>query len=427
MFSPQHLGATIMTAAQTTHSSTPSQVDAEKQCNAGPLRRSAFRALVQDFAPIWFTWCMNSGILSILTHQCPYQFPGLQIVSTVLYVFDLTLFILFSLLFILRFAIFKSLAYAEIVSNQTDLMFCACWPISWMTLTTLTPLICSNAYWGGHAFSLLGYVMWWVAVAWCLVVLTWAFGVMIEQHKASEARIPMPIILPAVSVSTAAVEGAFVVSLSYEISPRLAVPVIVVGFMLVGIGTLLGLILTTYLFHGYLAHGWHAPEQAASVFIFIGPMGQGAAALQQLGRAAQVYGAFAGYNKGTFLTAEAAVSVEASCTIIALMLSGLGFVWLIFSIYSMARCALRRELLWTPGWNAIIFPTGTLVSSMSLFALDMDSPAFRVTTALLIVILFIVYFINLAFTVWNVMKGRLLIVREDERIKERIRAMQKDK
>lgn len=143
--------------------------------------------------------------------------------------------------------------------------------VAWMTLTSLTPIIVSNAYWGGYGFTILGYVMWWIAVVWCLVVLFWAFGVLIAKHKAGpEARIPVAIILPAVSVSTAAVEGAFVISLSIGISARLAVPVIVVGYMLVGLGTLLGLLLTAYLFYELMSHGWPPAAQTTTIFMFIG-------------------------------------------------------------------------------------------------------------------------------------------------------------
>lgn len=371
---------------------------------------------------------MNSGILSILTHLCPYQFRGLKVISTIFYILDLVLFITFSSIFILRFIMFKTQAYKEIVTQQMDLMFCACWPIAWMTLTTLTPLICSNAFWGGYGFSILGYVMWWIAVVWCLTILFWAFGFMFEQHTASpQQRLLMGIILPAVSVSTAAVEGASVVSFSYNLSARLAVPVIVTGYMLVGMGFLLGLMLTTYLFYEHLSHGWLPPEQTPTMFMFIGPMGQSASALLQLASAARTYGAFENYNKGTFLTAEAAAPIQAVSTMIALMLAGLGFIWLGLSIYAMLRSAMRRELVWAHTWNSIIFPTGTLVTSMSSFSIDMDSPAFRVIFAIMLIILVIVFLVNLAFVGTKIWTGQLLIVREDPRVKKQLEEDEKQR
>lgn len=391
-----------------------------------PLRRSAFRALVQDFGPLWFTWCMNSGVLGLLTHQCPYQFPGLRIISNIFYVFDLTLFVVFSTIFLLRFAIFRLDAYNEVATSRSDLPLCGCWPIAFLTLTSLTPLICSNAYWGGHAFTILGYVMWWIAAAWSLAVLLWVFITYIRRQEAKDIRLPTMVIIPAVSVSTVAVTGAIVVTLSYDVSPRLAIPVIIVSFMMVGLGILLGLMLSTYLFHQLLAQGWPPAAQTASVFILIGPMGQSAAALQQLGSAARTYGKFAGYNEGTFLTAEAAAPLDVACTLVALLLTGLGIVWTLLSIWVMVERAFKKELSWNPGWSAIIFPTGTLVTNFSFLAIAMDSPAFRVITAAMIIILVVVFLMNLAFTLTWITQGKLLIVREDPRVKKMMEEQQKE-
>lgn len=370
---------------------------------------------------------MNSGVLGILTHQNPYQFSGLQVISTIFYILDLLLFIIFSVIFIARFVVFKREAYQEIISSQSDLMLMACWPIAWMTLTTLTPLIVSNASWGGHAWSIVGYVMWWIALTWSLLTLLWVFVTLVEKHEARDRRMPTMVIIPAVSVSTVSVAGALVVSLANGISPRLAVPVIIVSFMTVGIGILLGLILSTYLFHGLLIQGWPVPAQTASMFIFVGPMGQSAAALQALGMAARNYNDFGGYNKGRFLTAESAASMEPALVIFALMLSGLGVIWTLLSTYLMIRRAIQRDLPWSPGWNAIIFPVGTLTTSFSLFARQMDSPAWGIIASAMIVILVAIFLVNVVQTLRRISQGRLLIVREDPRVKKQIEEAQKEK
>ena len=370
---------------------------------------------------------MNSGIIALLTHQCPYQFPGLRVISTVFYVVDLLLFVIFSIIFILRFLMFKSEAFDEIVNQPGELMLCACWPIAWMTLTSLTGLIDSNAYWGGHAFTIVSYVMWWICVVWCVVFLLWIFGTLIRRNTLAEQRIPMLIILPAVSVSTAAVTGGLIVSKSYDMGARLSVPVIIVSFLLVGSGILMGFMLSTYLFYDLLTKGWPAEPQSASIFIFIGPMGQSAAALQQLGIAARVYKQFAEYNQGTFLTSEAAVPLEAACVLIALLLTGFGIILTFLGIFAMVDKSFRRELKWAPTWNSIIFPTGTLTTSTSLFAIEMNSPAWKVITVILIITLVVLYFINLAFTIVRVSQGKLLVIREDPRIKKKLEDKHKDR
>lgn len=157
---------------------------------------------------------MNSGVLALLLHRLPYQLTGLVVISTVFYILDLFLFVFFSTLFVIRFVVHGADAYAEIIRSQADLMLCACGPIAFMTLTSLTSLICSNSRWGGFAFTLVAYVMWWFVALWSVAFLFWIFIILFQKHSSATGRLPTTIIIPAVSVSTAAVTGGVVVSIS---------------------------------------------------------------------------------------------------------------------------------------------------------------------------------------------------------------------
>lgn len=99
-------------------------------------------------------------------------------------------------------------------------------------------------------------------------------------------------------------------------------------------------------------------------------------------------------------------------------MNGLGIIWLILGILGMLERAVKRELHWTPAWNGIIFPNSTLTTSFLLFAIDLDSPAYRVITVIMIIALVIVYLVNLVYTVLRVSQGKLLIVREDWRVRK---------
>lgn len=347
---------------------------------------------------------------------------------------------------------------------MAELTFAPCWTIAFMTLTSCVALIVSSAYWGGYPFTIVAYVMWWFVQTWNAISLFWAFTILIRRHEASSQRLPTSIIIPAVSVSTIGLTGAVVSTYSYDISACLAVPVMILSFSWTGIGILLGLILTSWLFHAILADGWPVPDQTASMFILVGPMGndgfqelyrdtwnsanaetgQSAAALQILGAGASTYGRFSDYDAGTFITAEAAKGLAPACTLIALLLNGLGVIWLILGLIAVGERALRGQLRWTPAvslklsayselplykakalitriqFNAAVFPNATLTTSMLAFSIDLDSPAYRVITAIMIICLVIVYLINLVYTVMRVWQGKLLIVREDWRVKQQL-------
>ena len=370
---------------------------------------------------------MNASAIAQLLHQCPYRFNGIDIVADIFFAIDLVLFIIFSVIFILRFGLFRGVAYREITSDLAELTFSPCWAIAFMTLTSGVSSIVSNACWGGYPFTIVAYAMWWFVMVWNMAFLYWAFTTLIRKHDSSDRRMPTSIIIPAVSVSTVAVTGAAVATYSKDLSARLAVPVMILSFMWDGIGILFGIILYVYLFHALLAQGWPPPDQTATLFILVGPMGQSAAALQMLGAAATTYGRFADYNKGTFLTAEAAKGLDAACVLISLMFNGLGIIWGFLSIFAMVERAVQKQLRWTPTWNALIFPNATLTTSFAVFAIEMDSPVYKVVTAMMIIILVFFFFLNLCYTVTRIWQGKLLIVREDWRVKQHMIDEQKER
>lgn len=297
---------------------------------------------------------MNAGAIATLLHQCPYRFNGIDILADIFFVVALSLYIVFSGIFIARFLWFGRSAYEEIVGSMAELTFTPCWAIAFMTLTSDVALIVSSAWWGGYAFAMVAYVMFWFVSAWNTVLLIWAFVSLIRRHDSSDRRMPTSIIIPAVSMSTASLTGAMVSAFAKDLSAKLVVPVMIVSFNWVGVGILTGLILYVYLFHALLAEGWPPPDQTPTLFILVGPMGQSAAALQVLGAAATTYGRFGDYNSGTFLTAEAGKSLDTACVLWALLFNGLGVIWFIFGIYAMLERAVQGQLRWTPAWNAII-------------------------------------------------------------------------
>jgi tellurite resistance protein TehA-like permease len=208
---------------------------------------------------------MNVGIIAILLHQLPYQFSGLPVLSTIAFVIDLVLFIIFSLIFLTRLAWFKREAYYEVTDDINELALGACWPIEWQTLASLICLIVSNAYWGGHAFTLVGYVMWWIGTAWMLAYLLFTFLTLIRRHNAFDRKLPPTIMIPAVGVATVATTRGLISSYADHISARLSVPVIIASFLVVGIGLLMSIFLYTYLPHALFIDGLPAPDNIASM------------------------------------------------------------------------------------------------------------------------------------------------------------------
>lgn len=130
--------------------------------------KSAFQNTLENFTSTWFVIPMNTGILAIIMHQLPYQFNGLPVLCTIMYLVALTLFVIISFLTILRWTLYAKAAQPKTAASVDEMSFLATAPITFLTLTSLTGLIVSNAYWGGYAWSLVAYTIWWIGMFWTL-------------------------------------------------------------------------------------------------------------------------------------------------------------------------------------------------------------------------------------------------------------------
>lgn len=249
-------------------------------------RKSAFQNTLESFTPVWFVIPMNTGILGILMHQLPYQFHGLPVLSAVMYLAGITFFVIVCSMTVLRWTLYPKIVQQRTAASVDEIAFLGAAPIAFLTLTSLTGLIVSNTYWGGHAWSLVAYAMWWFGMAWMLLTCTktspplpkttltlmTGVGVCITLFRTNlidDRSMPPSVFLSAVGVATATVVGAQVVNYAYDISPRLAVPVIIVAYLLGGLAIWLSIILYAVFFHRLMASGWPEPAKRPALMILV--------------------------------------------------------------------------------------------------------------------------------------------------------------
>lgn len=70
------------------------------------LQRSRLREMVRQFTPNWFAATMGSGVLALALNQFPFAIPGLHETARALWMFNIALFVLFSLLYTARWVFF---------------------------------------------------------------------------------------------------------------------------------------------------------------------------------------------------------------------------------------------------------------------------------------------------------------------------------
>lgn len=299
---------------------------------------------------------MDTGIISIIMHILPWQFSGLGIISTIMFVFNLVLFVTFTLLAIARLFMFPRHVKSQTLNQVEEISYQGAPAIAYLTLVAQVSLTCSDAW--GFRLTVLAYVLWWIAVAWTVTLCSASVIVLAKRSITDDRSLSPAIFLPLIAVMTLGTTGGIVTRYSVGISARLAVPIIITSYMAIGYAFFLSLLYYAIYAHRLLAVGPPMKGKLPSLVVTVGPLGQFATAIQLLSTAANTNGFFGSYNRGTWLTANAASSVSAASELIALLVIGFGFLWITVAWYLIIEAAVQRKMPYSLSWWSMIFPMG---------------------------------------------------------------------
>lgn len=102
---------------------------------------------------------MSTGVISIMLHQLPYNGSGLQVISTICFVFNLTIFLLFTTISVLRYTLYPHI-FPAVLRHPHQSLFLATFPVGLATLVNMTILVCVPVW--GHGMAILAWVLWWI-------------------------------------------------------------------------------------------------------------------------------------------------------------------------------------------------------------------------------------------------------------------------
>jgi tellurite resistance protein TehA-like permease len=102
---------------------------------------------------------MSTGVVSILLHELPYGAHWLRIIADVFFALNITLFLLFTGLSILRYCLFPELIL-KVVNHPHQGLFVATFPVGLATIVNMIVLVCVPAW--GHGWGIFAWVLWWI-------------------------------------------------------------------------------------------------------------------------------------------------------------------------------------------------------------------------------------------------------------------------
>ena len=175
-------------------------------------------------------------------------------------------------------------------------------------------------------------------------------------------------LLPIVSTIVAAASGGIVAEVLPN--PQHALWTMVVSYILWGTGVPLAMSVLVIYFQRLTIYKLPPPEVIVSCFLPLGPLGQGAFGIMQLGKVAK---------KVLPLTHTLEVPIAGDVLytlgwVLALIMWGYGLVWMFFAISSISRTRFSFNM----GWWGFTFPLGVYTVATTTFGKEMPSRFFDV-------------------------------------------------
>ncbi|KAK2038548.1 putative MFS transporter [Colletotrichum somersetense] len=332
-----------------------------------------WRKMVKNFAASWFAVIMGTGIVSVLLHSLPYNATWISHgFAVAFFSLNVILFTLFTAITALRYAMYPQIWKAMIV-HPAESMFLGCFPMGFATIINMMIFICAPIWGQWVVYCAWGF--WWLDAALSLTTCIMVPMVTIFQHRQELQGITAAYLLPIVPAVVASSTGGIVAEAL--VNPDHAFITLIASYILWGIGTCLsGTVLALY-FHRLIIHGLPAKASIISVFLPIGPLGQGGFGIQQLGRVSLKILPHTSLNVTRPGATHGEEFLYFTGIFLALVMWGFGLIWLTFALISVA---VTQKFPFNMTWWGLTFPLGVLATCTGLLAKDLDSVFFRVMT-----------------------------------------------
>lgn len=302
------------------------------------------RDVVQQFTPNWFTVTMGTGALALSLNQFPVAIPGLRDVAVALWLLDIALFVLFSLVYATHWIVFFDEA-RRILEHSVVSMFFGAIPMGLATiingfLVFGIPILGDMALKAAHA-------LWWVDVAMAVASGLLVPFLMFTRQDHSIEKMTAIWLLPVVAAEVAAASGALLV-------PHLGAPeafgTLIASYALWAFSVPLAMSILVILLLRLALHKLPPRDMAASGWLSLGPIGTGALGLLLLGDdAPRVFAATGLPGVGDVAFGLGIIG--------GIILWGYGAWWLMLALLKTAHY-LRHGMPFNLGWWGFTFPLG---------------------------------------------------------------------
>ncbi|RAK84917.1 hypothetical protein BO79DRAFT_274346 [Aspergillus costaricaensis CBS 115574] len=374
-----------------------------------PVPTSPVCIAIWNFSSQWFLIPQGTGVIAIILHQLDYQFHGLRIISVIVWVYTIVLLALCVSVYLARIFMYPRHVARALRASMVEVSCLTSVSITFTTIIQMIALAVAQQW--GAGWPMASYVLWWINTAMALTAVMGIPYIFVKLQAPGIKAVVPSVLLPLICALTSAAGGGVVCEYS-GIGARLQVPTIIVAYLEVGVGIPLAMSFADVFIARLFEREFMPMEQVYQDMILCGPFGQGSFALLILGQVVRS-GAFAEYNRGSFLTGEAAIPIGYASQLAGLLSWGYGTFWWGYAIISILHTAIKQPGGWRriqyslSAWS-LVFPWGVYTNAAVQLGKVMDSPAFKVWSTALTLMLLILWIVNHIFTIKGLITGQIL-------------------
>ena len=354
------------------------------------------REVIRQFTPNWFAATMGTGVLALALAQLPVHIPGLRAFAEGLWLFNIGLFILFSVLYGARWMLYVDEA-RRIFGHSTVSMFFGTIPMGLATIINGF-LVFGVPRWGGEMVQ-VAEVLWWIDVAMALGCGVLIPYLMFTRQDHSIDQMTAVWLLPVVAAEVAAASGGLLAP--YLTDTAAQFHVLITSYVLWAFSVPVAFSILTILILRMALHKLPHESMAASSWLALGPIGTGALGLLLLGADAPAIFAANGL-------ARIGEIAEGLGLISGVILWGVGLWWIVIAALITIRY-FRSGIPFNLGWWGFTFPLGVYSLATLRLGSMLQLTFFDVAGCVLVVALALMWLLVGTRTVQGAYRGELFV------------------
>ncbi len=323
-------------------------------------------ARLENFGPNWFASVMGTGIVATAGATLPIHVPGLHVFSRVVWVVAAVLLVVLLAAVTVQWSRHPTVARAHSRNPQMAHFYGAA-PMALMTVGSGAILIGRDLI-GARIAVDLAWVLWTAGtVGGLFTAATIPFLMFTQLNVEPDAAFGgwlMPVVPPMVS----AAGGALLIP---HMAPGTGRTTMLYGcYAMFGLSLIAALIIISMIWSRLALYGTSGTARVPTLWIVLGPLGQGITAAGLLGTAAALA-----------VPAELASAMNVFAILFGVPVWGFALLWIVLATELTVR-TLRRGMPFALTWWSLTFPVGTFVTGTTQLAVHTGLPAFKVAAVI---------------------------------------------